>query len=146
MNLQQFKQRMKLRIIALLSLAGVLTIVFLCMLYFVTPQLSEYLRGFQFGAFGSLVLLLCASALHSCFILRNENRLRKQFIKETDERTLFIHQKTGSLGIAICGVGLCSAAIVANFFNTIIFATLLSAAGFLVVVKLGLKAYYQNKY
>ena len=76
---------------------------------------------------------------------KDENQLKKLYIKENDERTIMIMLKTGAIGINICIIGLAFATIIAGYFNEIAFFTLLGSTLFVALIKGLFKVYYNIK-
>lgn len=72
---------------------------------------------------------------------KNWHRQLEQHIKENDECTIMIMQKTGAMGMAICNIGLGFSTVIAGFFNQIVFFSLLGATAFTALVKGFFKLY-----
>lgn len=77
--------------------------------------------------------------------LKNDELLRKLYIKETDERRRLIKDKTGSTAIPFIFAGLLLAMLIAGYFSMTVFFTLLGAVLFIAVVLLTFKLYYSKK-
>ena len=107
-------------------------------------QLSSNIMGFHAGVLSSIGFLLMLKVFKYLKAIKSEKELKKLYIKENDERTMMIMQKTGAIGINICITGLGSAAIIAGFFNEIVFFTLLGTTLFTALVKGLFKAYYHK--
>lgn len=73
-----------------------------------------------------------------------EKELKKLYIKENDERTIMIMQRTGAIGINMFIIGLGFGTIIAGFFNEIVFFTLLVATLVTSLVKGLFKIYVIN--
>lgn len=97
-------------------------------------------EGFGTGI-GAIMVFFIAKYIGA---LKNEDKLKALYIEETDERLQYIQTKAGSKGIDISIACLALAMLIANYFNSIVFLTLLGAAMFLTLVKLGLKIYYKK--
>ena len=108
-------------------------------------QLHDFNKGFQVGIFIALELILIYLLVKYIISMRDETALRKLYIKEKDERTILIMQKSGAWGMTICYFGLAFGSLVASFFNKIVFLSLLGATLFTGLVKVSLKIYYSNK-
>jgi len=108
------------------------------------PQLPSNIMSFHGGVLSGIGFLLILQVLKYVKAMRYEKELRKLYIKENDERTVMIMQKTGAIGINICILGLGSAAIIAGFFNELVFFTLLGATLFTALVKGLFKIYYHK--
>jgi len=114
------------------------------------PSASEFLQGFtagfQSGIIAVLVGFLVFFFVRNIFVMRNPERLKRLFISETDERKLFIMQKSGSSGMNIVVYGLAVGTAVAGNLNDTVFFTLLGACLFVTMVRVALKLYYRTKY
>lgn len=103
---------------------------------------TDFFRGFQLGV--AMAFLVCAIVKVIRFrkILKNEEAIRAFYIKEHDERTMTIWNKSGGTVLYTCGVLIIGAAIVAGYFNSTVFITLTLCGLFLLLVKNGLCIYY----
>lgn len=145
--MEKFKRKIRKRIFGMS-----LTIICLSITYFVLlsnknnlPKTADFIMGFQTGVFCGLELGLVFYLVKNMVSIRDENSLKKLYIKENDERTIMIMQKTGAMGMAICNIGLGFATVIAGFFNQIVFFSLLGATAFTALVKGFFKLYYHNK-
>ena len=106
-----------------------------------------FVSGFQSGLMAVFGVLMIIFIVKTVLALRNPDRLKQLYITETDERTLLIKQKSGSVGINIIMYGLIIAAFVAgNFNNEAVFFTLLGACWFVGLVCGFFKLYYRFKF
>lgn len=103
---------------------------------------TDFFEGFQFGI--ALAFLLCAIFKVARYrkILKDEEAVRAYYIKEHDERSMAIWNKSGGTVLYTCGVLIIGAAVVAGYFNPVVFLTLLACGLFLLLVKQGLCLYY----
>lgn len=109
-------------------------------------RFHDFFRGFHLGFFSAVEAVLLYTLVKNGFTLKHPERLRKRYIKETDERMALIRQKTGSFGLAVCEMGLLAGAVAAGFFSETIFFSLLGAAMFVILVENTLMVYYKHKY
>lgn len=107
-------------------------------------QMPEGIMSFHAGALCGIGFLLILDVFKNLRALKYEKKLKDLYIKENDERTIMIMQKTGAIGINICIISLGFAAIIAGFFNEIVFFTLLGATLFTALVKGLFKIYYHT--
>ena len=145
--MEKYKEKVRIRTNSL-SLLAVGTII----IYFVLmlnrdhlPVLPSFIKGFQLGAFIGLELFLVAFISKYMRARKDENRLKKMYIEENDERTGLIVLKAGSLGMVIISSGLGIATIIAGFFSATVFFTLMSALFFVLVVFYTLWVYFAKK-
>lgn len=100
-------------------------------------------------SFGFICLLIFIAVLHICkysAARKNDEKLKKLYIAETDERTLLIMQKSGSVGMTASIIGLAVSASVSAYFNITVFFTLLGACMFVSLIKGILKLYFRGKF
>ena len=103
---------------------------------------AGFFDGFQTGAAVAVWFLSAIMVMKYRKILRDEEAVRSYYIKEHDERTAAIWAKSGGTALYTCGVLIIGAAIVAGYFNPIVFITLLLCGVFLLIVKKALVIYY----
>jgi len=106
---------------------------------------QDFLAGYQLGGLVGITLALVAKIFRNTRALRDEARLKAMYIKEHDERTQLIWAKSGGTVMYVCSIALLLAGIAGGYFSPTVFYTLLSAAMFLLVVKMGCKLYYGRK-
>ena len=145
--MEKFKEKIRLRVLwmAIITICLSISYIYLSLNSDRLPQIPDFIRGFQFGAFFGVILVLVFFLAKYLGSLRNEEALKKLYIEENDERSIMIMQKTGAFGITICIIGLAFATVIAGFFNEIVFFTLLGATVFTAFVKGGFKLYYHRK-
>ena len=112
------------------------------------PQLffgHIHIHGFNAGMILGLMGVIVFYIFLYAAALRNDEKLRKIYIKETDERLLLIYQKSGSVGMNIAMIGLIAGGFISAYFNVTVFITLISAGVFVSLIRDGLKLYYKYK-
>lgn len=77
--------------------------------------------------------------------LKNDVKLKKLFIYETDERTCEIEHKANSSAFSFIIYTFMLATIVSGYVNAIVCFTLLAVLFFLCIVKVAFKLYYSKK-
>jgi uncharacterized membrane protein len=103
------------------------------------------------GLFHTLIVVilfisLISSILRNVISISSPNRLKKRFIFETDERSIFIKQRVGPLGMNIIMFTLAIAATIAGNFSGPIFYTLLFTLLFVMLLRGVLILYFRHKY
>ncbi|MBZ9689092.1 hypothetical protein G9F72_022600 [Clostridium estertheticum] len=124
----------------------VLTGVFVNKSASINEDISDMIHGFQVGIFIGLQVTMIIYIAKYRKALKNENELKKLYIKEHDERIRLINDKISGVGFNFCLVAITTAIITAGFFSQIIFLTLLGVLTFMCLVKGSLKIYYRNKF
>ncbi len=112
----------------------------------VSERIQGFIEGFQVGILMTLVITLIFFLVRNIMAMRDSERLKKLYISETDERKLFIMQKSGSIGMNIAMYGLAVGTAVSGNINDTVFLTLLGACLFLTLIRGFFKLYYRNKY
>ena len=145
--MNKFKAKIRNRtiflIILFVSMISIYLILFLNQDKLSSP--SNDIINFHGGALSSFSILIILHIVRNLRAIRNENKLKKLYIGENDERSIMIMQKTGAFGINICIIGFTCATIIAGYFNKVVFSTLLGATLFVTIVKGLFKLYYRNK-
>ncbi len=107
---------------------------------------NDTLAGFQLGLLLGFEFTLFFLLSTYCKALRDEQALEKLYNKEHDERKIMIRQKSGIPVIVITSGIILFAAIIAGYFNIVVFYALIAAAfGQLMVCGI-LKLIYLRKY
>ncbi|MCL2603000.1 MAG: hypothetical protein FWD90_00805 [Defluviitaleaceae bacterium] len=149
--MDEFKKKMKWRQI-MLGLASVtaLSAIFLTSRLIESPvrtdNIDSFIDGFQVGFTLMFFLIVMFFMQRNLAALKNPDKMKKLFISETDERKLFILQKSGSDGMNVIIYGLSVGTAVAGNINDTVFFTLLVALFFVISVRGFLKLYYRVKY
>jgi len=148
--MEQYKDKLKKRLFFLTSCL-ILYIVANCVMYVYVGtkgnvNITNFIQGFQFGIGFVVMALFVYHITNYVSALRNEKKLKNIYIEETDERKLMIYQKSGSAGMTFAIGGLAGASVLAGYYDTTIFFTLLGACFFVATIRAVLKLYYQNKY
>jgi len=149
--MEGFKKKLIHRLV--LVLAGLLVACFAIIIsnsYVKEATVPEFLRefidGFQVGIAACILGALLMFAMKYFIAIRSPESLKKMYISETDERRLFIKQKTGDIGLNIISYGLIVGTAVTGNIDDTAFLALLGASLFVSLVRGTLKLYYRNKY
>lgn len=142
---QTIKKRIKLQIWVLCVFLGASVALLVLRPLERDGQINSFVHGFHFGIGISLIGISVFAIIQYVLALRKEDKLKKIYIEENDERSLLIYQKSGSIGINITMFGLAAGSVIAGYFNVIVFFTLIAACLFTAVVRLVLKVYYNKK-
>ena len=77
--------------------------------------------------------------------LKDEIKLKKQYIRETDERAWQIAYRSGHTSYWFDAFGLLLAAIIGGYFSPVVAVTCICCLLYICLVRLGLKLYYSAK-
>lgn len=106
---------------------------------------SEFHQGFQFGLIVLVEIIFIYFTTRYAKILRKPEELKKLYYAENDERMRMIREKSGGYIIFICAIAILITAIVAGYFNEIVFWTLVGCSLFLFITRKVLLLYYSQK-
>ncbi|MCQ4085949.1 hypothetical protein [Saccharibacillus sp. JS10] len=126
--MENLRKKVKARISLLTVLIVVVTLVYIAFMMYRSelPILNSFAKGFHYGIFIGLELVLIGFLVTNIRSLRSEETLKKMHIQETDERVGLIIQKTATTTIWILFALLGIATVIAGFMNAVIFFTLLA--------------------
>lgn len=152
--MNNFKQTVHFRVIrSILAAVGAVAVFFI--IYFITGGMAsvaggsgpvdDFVQGFDLGIFSAVVVVSIFGAVSNALTLRSEEKMKKLYIKETDERQALIKQKSGSTAFYIILYSLILATIASGFLNTTVFFTLLAAVIFSEITLLSTIFYYKHK-
>ncbi|MBQ8313379.1 MAG: hypothetical protein IJX84_09310 [Clostridia bacterium] len=125
MNLEAYRKKVQRRLVWMRLLAVTFVVVELVVSRFVAESnVTNYVWGMCIGGgFTALVVLFQQSKA-----LKDDEKLRKMYIAEHDERQMAIRAKAGQPMVLFLSLGLVMVAAVVFFFNEVVAATLALAA------------------
>lgn len=103
-------------------------------------------RGFCTGASFGILALLVYGLIANLRALKNDNQLKKLFIKEHDERTQKICTAARSSGAQVFLIFGLIAIIIAGYFSVTVSITIMACVLSLSLICVFLKLYYGRKY
>lgn len=103
-------------------------------------------NGFGTGVCASVITLMIINVCRYSAALKNDEKLKKLYILETDERERLIYEKTNSSSFRAVIILLGLAAMVASFFSKPIFYTIVAIIIAIAFVQAAFKFYYRRKY
>ena len=106
---------------------------------------NDFVAGYTTGIYIASGVLFVYSIAKNMKALNSDKELKKQYIKATDERTRLIQYKLGETSLYVFLFILLLATILSGFYNLIVFYTLLSVLGLLILLLVLLKVYFLNK-
>ncbi len=107
---------------------------------------KAFLAEFQSGLLLSLIIFFTAMIIRYNSVIKDDVRLRKQYNIENDERKKFIRQKAGFPITLISSMVMIFTGIVAGYFNTIVFFSLVACGVFQLNMVALVKLYYLKKF
>ena len=103
-------------------------------------------RGFISGASLGILALLLFGLIRNLLALRDENKLKKLYIKESDERQAQICTLAMSAAMRASLILGLVAVIVAGYFSVTVSLTLLASLFAVSLATIGFKLYFMRKY
>ncbi|WP_151736022.1 hypothetical protein [Paenibacillus tengchongensis] len=145
--MEKYKVSLRNRTNALSLVAAATLLIYVGLLMFRggLPELPSFIKGFHIGAFIGVEVFVVSYLAKYMRASKSDTELKKLYIKENDERSSQILLSAGSLSMSVILVGLAIAAIVAGFFNSLVFYTLLAALLFILVIFFALMVYFSRK-
>ena len=106
--------------------------------------IPEFMAGFDIGLCIGVEFVMLYFMRQYQAALNDEEKLRKLYISETDERNRYIQTRIGGVGLNILMGALAAGTIVSGYFNLTVFVTLLCTLLFTSLMKLALKLYFHK--
>ena len=103
-------------------------------------------RGFCVGAACGILGMMIFSLVRSTRALKDEKKLKKLYIAETDERTIQVWTAARASAMRFFLLLALAAGVVAGYFNMVVSITILACAVVLSVMGALFKVYYSIKF
>jgi hypothetical protein len=104
-----------------------------------------FIYSFQFGLMIGLELLAILKVIKIDKAVKDDKKLKLLYNKENDERLKYIRSRAGMPLIMVNSIIMIMAGIVAGYFNSIIFFTLITTAIFQLFIGAIIKMYFLRK-
>lgn len=102
-------------------------------------------RGFILGASVALIAMLLFGLIRNLQAMRNEEKLKKLYIKCNDERTIQVQTSAQAAALRAAMILGVVAIVVAGYFSVTVSITILACVLFTSLVTVGFKLYYHKK-
>ncbi len=146
--MEKFRTKVKRRIVISSGMAftamvlGVFNIYSIIISDHSTATHSDgFVAGFQFGLIVSIFGLAVFDIIKLSLAINDETKLKVLYNKEHDERLIAIRNKAGAPMIVVTSILMVLAAIVAGYFNIVVFYTLVIAVATQLSVSVMVKLY-----
>lgn len=146
--MEKFRTTIKRRIVISSGMALVAVVLGVFSIYWIiisdhsAATLSDgFVAGFQFGLIVSIFGLAVFDIIKLSLAINDETKLKVLYNKEHDERLIAIRNKAGAPMIVITSVLMIIAAIIAGYFNIVVFYTLVVAVSAQLLVSAMVKLY-----
>ncbi len=145
--MKEFRQLINKRILRISFMTLLCAAIILANHFFADGTTMEegFMVGFQGGIASALILVGVYVIFRYRRLLNNEEALKLEYIKENDERTKEIRRKAGLPMTLIMSCIMIVAGIVAGYYNSYVFYTLIAAASFQMLLTGVIKVYYMKK-
>lgn len=107
---------------------------------------NDLSNGFGTGVCASIITFMAISLSRYSAALKNDEKLKKLYIAQTDERERLIFEKTNSSSFRTVIILLGFAAMIASFFSKPIFYTIITIITAIAFIQAAFKFYYRRKY
>lgn len=142
--MEAYKKIIKMRIIMLTIVAAIAAIISIYDSFIIGADQNEN-TSFQFGLIIGLGLLSILKIIQYRRIINDNKKLQIEYNKENDERTKNIKAKAGMPMLLISSSIMIIAGIIAGYFNTVVFLTLIIAAMCQLTIGAFTKIYYMKR-
>ncbi|HHT14315.1 MAG TPA: hypothetical protein GXZ86_00380 [Clostridiales bacterium] len=97
--------------------------------FFASEQIkASPMFNFQLGLTAALALMSLVGIFYNKLVLDDEQKLKKQYYKENDERMKAVKAKAGLPAVWVYSALMIVAGMIVGYFNELIFITLIAAA------------------
>ncbi len=98
------------------------------------------------GGLGGFIAVMAVNIAQYSAALKDDKKLKKLYIDETDERTRLIREKSDSLTFNLI-IGILAASVfISSFFSRTVFYTIGAVLLVVALIKGGCQLYYNKKY
>ena len=128
--MEQYRRKLKREIIieCIVMVVAVILVVFSYLRYLKMEDgepAGDFFQGFQTGIFMAWAAIMIWGIISSVRALRNDERLKRHYIKQHDERTRTIQTEAQAKAFQISVLGMMIAAVISGFYSFTVFYTLL---------------------
>ena len=147
--MEKYKEIIRKRIHGVIIVTLFVAALVLLMHFFVMKSVngaSGNLFSFLEGGVIGVDLAAMVYMLKSRKALEDDEKLKKMYNEEHDERTQFIKQKAGFPVFTAAGVMMIIAGLVAGYINSTVSYTMAACGIFIILYQIVLKFYFLKKY
>ena len=142
--MEEFRKKIQKRF-WISTFASMLVPAVLIVLQIITKKDVDYASGTIYGAVSGALTVAVFNIARMYSALHNEEKLKKMYIEETDERNIMLNKETGNTSLIISIVSIAFGAVAASFFDLTGSLALAAAACFIGIVTLFVRIYYNKK-
>lgn len=111
---------------------------------FASKSANDFSQGTALGACVGSMVVVIYYLVRNFTALRDEEKLKKLYIEQSDERNIEISKETLRISSTICVVLTGLASIIAGFINIVVSMTLAAALIISVIITLAVQAYVKK--
>ena len=108
-------------------------------------DVPDYSRGMITGIYTGIVAVAAILMIKYLILLRNEDKLKAEYIKSTDERNIEISKETMRTSSVICLAATGLAVLVTGFFSKTVSTALFIEMTASTIITVLVNAYYRKK-
>lgn len=147
--MEEFKMKIKRReilftVMTLVAVALGIYNVFIMSNSADASKTDGIITGFQFGIIFGMGILASIQLIKLNSVIKDETKLKMLYNQEHDERSKAIRSKAGMPMLVITSILMLISAIIAGYFNIIVFYTLVIAATVQLSIGIIVKLYYMR--
>lgn len=102
--------------------------------------------NFRSGVCAGITTIMAINTVRYSAALKNDEKLKKLYIAETDERTRLIYEKTNSSSFRALVIVLGLSAMVSSFYSDTVFYTLIAVIFVITFIQAIFSFYYRRKF
>jgi len=147
--MEKYKEVVRKRIRIVIAVTILVVTLVLCMHFFINKSVngaSGNLFSFLEGGVIGLDLVAMFYMMQYRKALNDDEKLKKMYNEEHDERIQFIRQRSGFPVFTAAAAALIVGGVVAGYINSTISYTMGACGIFIVLYQLALKFYFKRKY
>lgn len=137
--MEAYRKKLRIRFVVYIILGIIMALLTVLTCLYSRKSNQDFLLGFRSGVGFAVSAMLLMKAFEFKKALGSNEKIKKMYINETDERTVMICQKISSLSFEIVSICIMFSMIISSFYNTTVFCTLLCVGLFMALVKITVK-------
>jgi len=142
--MEAYRKKLKIRFIVYVILSVIMGILTAFIFTIITD--NSLICGYRSGFCFSVTIMCIINSINIKQALSSEEKLKKKYIFETDERTIMIKQKASSFLSSFSYMFIAFAAIISSFFSETVFYTLVGVVLFIAITQIAIVVYCKIKY
>lgn len=144
--MENFRKQAKRTLIIYIAVLAVAIVLWVVFTVFDIAGGENNSSNFREGACAGVTALMALNAARYSAALKNDEKLKKLYIAETDERTRLIYEKSNSASFRTVVIVLGLSTMVASFYSETVFYTLIAVIFVIVFIQVGFNFYYRRKF